>query len=66
MGERELVARIDSEGNDGAASLLVYRIGSQIEFVVTEATGADASVFLPTGEALKFLESVASSVRKDV
>ena len=44
MADRELLARVDGNGTDGAASILIDRAGSQFEFVVTEEKGGDASV----------------------
>jgi hypothetical protein len=50
-----------SEGN-GAASLLVYSLGSQIEIVIGEERGADASVLLSRDQAFELCGSVTAEI----
>ena len=64
MPDRELVARVDGSGPDSAASILIYRLGAQFEFVITEQKGGDASVFLEVEEALKISNSLAAALGK--
>lgn len=65
MNERELIVRIDSTASHDEASLLVYRLRSHIEFVVTEKLGGDASVLLSKEEVSKLLHTLASTLREN-
>ena len=64
MADRELLARVDGNGTDGAASILIYRAGSQFEFVVTEEKGGDASVFLERDRTLEVSNALAAALQE--
>jgi hypothetical protein len=61
---RELVVSLTglSVEEKGDAHLLVYRLGSQIEIVVIEENGADASVLLFEEQA----RAIASALRANL
>jgi hypothetical protein len=49
---------------EGAAHLLVYRLGSQIEILVTEENGADSSVLLSEEQARKLGSALTANLDK--
>jgi hypothetical protein len=50
--------------DDGAAHLLLYRLGSRIEIVVIEEEGADASMFLSEEQARELCSTLTTALEK--
>jgi hypothetical protein len=64
MKEREFIARVDGKGSDdGASSLLAYRLGARIEIVVTEEEVGDATVFLTEDHAKALVEALTTALK---
>lgn len=56
---RETIVRVDGQSvDDGAASLLVYKLDDRIEIVATEEANGDASVMLTLDEARHLSEAL--------
>jgi hypothetical protein len=49
---------------EGDAHLLVYRLGSQIEMVVTEENGADSSVLLSEEQARELVCALTAALNQ--
>ena len=63
MEMRELIIRIDGKGTDhGTASVLAYRLGSEIEIVTTEDGAGDAAVFLTEAQARALVHALAAAL----
>jgi hypothetical protein len=65
METREFIARVDGKGSDdGASSLLAYRLGAMIEIVVTEEEVGDATVFLTKDQTKALVEALTTALER--
>lgn len=64
--DRQQILRLDGGDADGGpSSLLVFRLSNGIRSVVTEKSGADASVLLSRQQAEGLVRKLSQSLGKD-